>query len=105
MQSADKKQRYMRSGIAAFIGAMLLIGMLFSHIYIANEYHHDCTGEECPICQCIAECEAFVNQISTGVILFIAIAAVIFAVSKTVQSFKGDFLSNTLVSFKVRLNN
>ncbi|AOZ97622.1 hypothetical protein [Butyrivibrio hungatei] len=105
MHSADKKQNYMRSGIAAFVGAMLLIGMLFSHIYIANEYHHDCTGEECPICQCIAECEAFIEQISTGVILFIAIAAVIFAVSKTVQSFKGDFLSNTLVSFKVRLNN
>lgn len=105
MQSADKKLNYMRSGIAAFVSAMLLIGMLFSRLYIVSEYYHDCTGEECPICQNIAECEAFLEQVSTGVILFCAMVAFIFVVSRSLQLSKGDFLSNTLVSFKVRLNN
>ena len=96
---------YLKRGIAAIVCITLILGVLFSAFYIAHEYEHDCTGEDCPICQYIAECEAFVNQISTGIVfLFTAIAIVSLAI-KLIEELSEVFSYDTLVSQKVRLNN
>ena len=94
-----------RGIIAAFMCAALLAGVLFATFFIADEYHHDCTGEECPICQTIAECEAFVNQISSGLIIVVAALLAVLAVSDIKVMLGNIFFSNTLVTQKVRLNN
>lgn len=96
---------YLKKSIAAMLGVALILGVLFSAFYIANEYEHDCTGEDCPICQYIAECEAFVNQISTGIVfIFAAILLISFAV-KAFENLSEAVSYDTLVSQKVRLNN
>ena len=48
-----------RHAIAAVICAALLLCIFVSSAYIVHEavYHHDCTGENCPICQFIAQIE------------------------------------------------
>ena len=58
------KNKRLAAGIIAFL--MLFI-MLFSASFIAIEADHDCTGEECPICACIAQCENTLHQIGDGV--------------------------------------
>ena len=40
--------------LAGFMGMLFLCAMLFSAFYIAAESHHDCEGEDCPICRVIA---------------------------------------------------
>ncbi|MFQ9680966.1 MAG: hypothetical protein ACLRZH_13595 [Ruthenibacterium lactatiformans] len=34
--------------------------------FIAKEAHHDCTGEDCPVCACIHQAEQTLKQIGTG---------------------------------------
>ena len=96
---------YMRKSVAVFVGVMLFLGVLLSNLYIAEEFVHDCTGDECPICQTIAECEAFVHRISTGlIIIFAALFAVLFLL-KIFEGVAEELPSVTPVSEKVRLNN
>ena len=107
MSNSDSKKSLdmIRSSIAAIVAVMLLLGVLFSSGFIAEEFHHDCAGDECPICQTIAQCEAFLSRIATGTALFVvSIMAVITAVLSTMLAVS-PVINETLVSCKVRLNN
>lgn len=94
-----------RGSVAALVAAMLLFGVLFSSTFIAEEFHHDCIGDECPICQTIAQCEAFLNRISTGPALFVISVLTVAAVILSTLTYASPVSDETLVSCKVRLNN
>ncbi len=96
---------HLRQSIAIIVGAMLFLGVLFSCLYITEEFVHDCTGDECPICRTIAECEAFVDRISTGLIVIISAFFAAFSLLKTVEIPALKLPMATPVSVKVRLNN
>jgi NADH:ubiquinone oxidoreductase subunit K len=105
MRDNSQSNGITRNVIAVLMCAALYFSVLFSAFFIADEYHHDCVGEVCPICQCIAECEAFVNQISSGlIIVFIALLTLAIA-ADSYRMFVSLFSANTLVTQKVRLNN
>ena len=48
-----------RKAIAAIICVVVMLSIFVSSAYIVHEaaHHHDCTGENCPICQFIAQIE------------------------------------------------
>ena len=94
-----------RSSVAAIVATMLLFGVLFSSTLIAEEFHHDCVGDECPICQTIAQCEAFLNRIATGTALFVVSVMAVVAAVCCALLYAGPATCGTLVSCKVRLNN
>ena len=52
---------------AGIMGILMLFIVLFSAFYIAAEADHDCTGEDCPICACIQQCENTLHQIGDGI--------------------------------------
>ncbi len=90
---------------AGFMGLMMLVIVLFSAFYIAAETDHDCSGEDCPVCACIQQCESTLRDIGDGIsvssfviipFLFILLAAALFVTAVP---------SDTLISRKVRLNN
>ena len=91
--------------IAVIMGIMMLVVVLISASYVAVESGHDCTGEECPICACINQCENTLRQVGGGVdfqadtvlpVVFILIMAV---------SGSAILTAETPVSRKIRLNN
>ncbi len=91
--------------IAAIMGVMMLVVVLVSASYVAVESGHDCTGEGCPICACINQCENTLRQVGGGVdfqadtvlpVVFILIMAV---------SGSAILTAETPVSRKIRLNN
>lgn len=105
MRSVLDRSKFVGKSVAALVGVVLLLGVLFSDFYIASEYNHDCVGDECPICQYVAECEAFVEQVTAGV-AFVVVTALVFVVSGVlIKLFCRESFSTTLVSCKVRLNN
>ncbi len=59
----DKKAQRI---LAGFTCAAFVIVAFFSLIVIAKEAHHDCTGEDCPVCACIHQAEQTLKQIGTG---------------------------------------
>ena len=103
--NTEKVYEYLRKSIAVIAGAMLFLSVFLSNLYIAEEFVHDCCGEECPICSTIEECEAFISRVGTGLVV---IAAALFAAIcfvKSVKVFTQELTFVTPVSEKVRLNN
>ena len=45
------------------LAAVLAVVMLFSAVYIAVEADHDCSGEDCAICQQIGVCENLLKSL------------------------------------------
>lgn len=87
------------------ISCLFIFVLLFSHLLILAEADHDCTGEDCPICEMIAIAEKTLQGIS----LLICTAAV--AVPALAAAIKLRGVSNTEnprftpVLLKVKLTN
>lgn len=86
------------------MAAAILAVMLLSAFFISSHVHHDCTGEDCPVCATIQQCEAilrgFGSSMPGGTILSVPVLLIIAIIS--LQS--GSVTRNTPVSDKVRLN-
>ena len=98
-------RRQLKSRIAVFLSSLLLlVTMLSAVLLIAAEAEHDCTGDDCPICACIRQCETCLSVLSggcTGAFSFIAFGTFVIFIAKAA---KDTFKSTTLVTQKVRLN-
>ncbi len=87
------------------MAVMMLLMMLFSSFFLAAHADHDCTGEDCPICVCMHQCENIIRGAGNGIA---AMSAVIVPVllSVLLLSLGVCFVQeDTPVSEKVRLNN
>lgn len=96
----DRKKR-----IALFLCLGLILVLLASSAYIIHEANHDCTGEDCPVCQMIAVNLSVLRLSVIAVLALTAIRALLNLVRshhKTEQSAFPFF--GTLVSLKIRLN-
>ena len=80
-----------------------IFGMLFSVMYIAIESHHDCIGEDCPICQYIIVCENTLKKLSTALaVISISITFVFSSKISIIKNLK-LILIQTLVSLIVNI--
>ena len=103
MENSRKFKMY--KTLAGIMAAMILLVMLFSAIFIVTHTDHDCTGEDCPICACLQQCENILHGagdgshlIASGIIPLVLITGFILVSSSIV-------ISDTPVSIKVRMNN
>ncbi len=85
----------------------LVIALSVSVFYIAHEAHHDCCGEDCPICETIA-----VNVRLLGTLGLALFALLLFGFRLPARAARHDrrdrhacFVPGTLVSWKIRLDN
>ena len=90
---------------ACLIAVWMLFVVLLSFFFIAVEANHECTGEDCPVCVCIEQCESALQKIGSGlIVLALQMAPVLlcfFAVLIPVIRIAKE----TPVLCKVRLNN
>lgn len=92
------------------IALLMCVGMLLilfvSSAYIVHEAGHDCTGEDCPICEFIAQ----VERVQRGFGMVLLALLLMFLVLTICNFHRGGNreslpASDTLVSWKIRLNN
>ena len=107
MLSVDykSKQNKLLSGISLFVCVVLIVGMLFSSFFVAAKHNHQCHGENCPICQMVAICESFLDNVGAGAFIYAAVLFTILFVYTAGILSNYAFKAPTLVSQKVRLNN
>ena len=93
-------------GVALCI--VMVLSLFVSSAYIAHEAvrHHACSGENCPVCQFIAQ----VEQVRRGfgmILLALLLICFALAVRRDWRALPSADLpaSGTLVSRKIRLNN
>ncbi len=89
---------------ACIVAAMVLFVVLFSAFFIVSHADHDCTGEDCPVCACMQQCENILHGVDEGSIYAASgILPVILIVGFILASFC-IVISDTPVSAKVRIN-
>lgn len=90
--------------IAGVMCSVLTALFLLSFLFIAEETGHDCSGEDCSVCESLERCRTAVRR--AGEILAAAVTAALFAAAVTPAfiEFKSVSLKRSLVSQKVRLN-
>lgn len=83
---------------------MMLVVVLFSVFFIAAHADHDCSGEDCPVCACIHQCESMLKGIDDGMAagFWVIIPAIVFLSFISVA--ECSFAYDTLVSKKIRMN-
>lgn len=97
----SKSQR----NVAILLGIVILLALLLSAFCIVAEIDHDCTGENCPICACIQQCENNIRQMGDGTVAMIAAVLLIAFFLLPSLLIVTNLSQATLVTQKVRLNN
>ncbi len=96
--------RKISRSFACIMAAMVLIIVLFSSFFIVSHADHDCTGEDCPVCACIQQCENILHGVGDGSIYAASgILPVVLIVGFILTSYC-IVVSDTPVSEKVRIN-
>ena len=93
---------------AASRGAAILLSMFVSSAYLAHEavYHHNCSGEDCPVCEFIAQIVELRRSLGM-MLLALLLVCISLAVRRAWREQDGMAMPvlGTLVSRKIRLNN
>lgn len=105
MNMTGKKTTEIKRTITGILSLTMLVFVLFSSFYIVHEVHHDCSGEDCPVCATIRQCENSLNQLCTVLACFIAFILPVFTINAYFLFSSKGFVKETLVSRKVRLDN
>lgn len=104
MQAITRNMKHRRGLLIAACILFLTIS-LFSSLFVLQEYDHDCYGNDCPVCAFVHAAEQNLQQLNsgaaTGVVLFLAVVAILAATSL----WANPVAASTLVSKKVRLDN
>ncbi len=103
------RARYSVSGrakriTAGIIALIMLVVMLLASQFIVTHIHHDCSGEDCPVCACMHQCESVLRTIGSGMSGNTAIAVPVLLIFIIISLQAVCDTVNTLVSCKVRLN-
>ncbi len=97
--------RRTRRFTAGIMGIMVLVVVLFSSVYLAHELNHECSGEDCPVCAVISQCENTLRQMGTGAAVRAQIILSALCLYAAVCIFPCLFRHVTLVTKKIRLDN
>lgn len=90
---------------ACIMIVMVLFIMLFSECFIASHADHDCSGEDCPICACIHQCESMLRGFGSTLLGFVVLICPPLCVLASIFLFARFCARITPVSQKVRMNN
>lgn len=90
--------------MAAVVTAAMLIVVLLSGLYIILEADHDCSGEDCHICECLENCQAVIHQTGSAPVSNAAVAVTLFFLASVCVCAHGRTHRETPVSDKVQLN-
>ena len=89
---------------AVILSILMLSVMLLSAFYVTSEANHECSGENCPICAHIDQCESMLRSVGEGaaVLGLLAFLAVISSDASPVSC--GVAALSTSITSKVRMN-
>lgn len=94
-----------RSFLNCIIAVMVFFSVILSCLFISEEIIHDCSGEDCPICAILELCDNTLRRTSGATYLYMAmLLPSVFCVLLIFTGFN-ERTGNTLVSYKVRMNN
>ena len=89
--------------LAGVLAVAVLLALLLSAFYLAAEADHDCTGDDCPVCALLHQCEHLLRGYAAVAVAAAVLAAVLQL--RAAADFACGVRRPTPVSVRVRLNN
>ncbi len=87
------------------MAAVLVITLFFSSVFIAEEMgHHDCTGEDCPICATIELCISIIRTCEAVTVMASALVIMAAPLITTTAIYDAETVTFSLIDNKVRLD-
>lgn len=99
-----EKANHAKRILAGVLALALLLALVLCALCIAVEADHDCTGEDCPVCALVHQCENLLRQLAAAVAAA-ALLAFVALLGVSAASYACAVRRATPVSGKVRLNN
>ena len=90
---------------AAVLAAITVLAVIFSSAFIIEHADHDCTGEDCPICEQLCACAQNLKNLTAAAATIMVILAFRFAVQAVMGQAKYAYIPHTPVNLKVKLSN
>ncbi|MCR5422021.1 MAG: hypothetical protein K6E74_00075 [Bacilli bacterium] len=91
--------------IAFVLFVLFVATILFSRVFIILEANHDCKGEDCPICEAIANVYEETKELPLMIIFAPCIISIVYAIVKVLSvDYEIHFFSSP-ISLKVKLLN
>ena len=90
---------------AAIMCCMMVLSIFLASFYIVSKAHHECTGQDCPICHEIQLCNQFLNTVGGAAIIAVVVLFTVHELLIVLTSFSHLCQNSTLVSLKVKLSN
>ncbi len=91
---------------AGLLCVIFVLAMLVSSAFIIHEAGHDCTGEDCPICQAIAMNGQLLRLMGAVILVLAFLPGILYTRHAWADTPRFSLpASGTLVSWKIRLNN
>ncbi len=95
-----------RERIAAAVLALLAVFvMLSSAFFIIAHADHDCTGEDCPICEQICACVKGFRRFALAALTALVIVALVYACNIRLGGKACAFAPSSPILLKVKLSN
>lgn len=82
-----------------------LLVMLLSATFIGKYATHQCDGDECPICEMVAECTTNLKTLGMAAILLVAVCFLVRELKQSCVVITSAMSCNSLFFQKVRMNN
>lgn len=101
MNAEMRKNKRVTAGIMSIL---MLAGVLLSIFFMAAETEHECTGEDCHICEALELCCNTVKRLGEGTVAPITFTVLMTFAAILLFSAETEYVRKTLVSQKVRLN-
>lgn len=102
-----KKFAYTKRAVAMLLCVIIAAAFLLAALFTSAHFHHDCTGNDCPVCMLVHHFSDMLRKLGIILMMF---AASLFAAQNTLKSalmyHPFQYIEkNTPVSLKVQMNN
>ena len=94
-----------RKKAAISLTILFVFVMLFSYIFVIAEADHECSGEDCPICEIIAIVSDTIKGLSLIGSAVVICAALVFGIVKSLYVNNEAQSASSLITLKVKLSN
>lgn len=85
--------------------AIIVMSMLFSVAFLSCNIHHDCSGEDCPICEMLQMAENVLNKLSLAVATIAIALCLCVLAQKSMAVYSLAITFDTPVKQKVKMLN
>ena len=95
----------MRKLFGLILALIIMMAIFFSALFISMEMgHHDCSGEDCPICATMEECVNNIRICGMAAVVAYVISSFVAKIRKQKSSYIVEILLENLIVKRVRLN-